>query len=411
MARNQFANIRRQLQLSNTFWDDSTAHGLVDIVADDMRDGIVHSRDGRTIVNFSSYSYLGLDSDPRIVEGAHRGLDETATINSSISRMRIRLGLLEEAEQRLSRTFGAQAVTVSSCAAAAWATLPLLASGELTDGHPPLVVFDKNAHFCLNAMKPLVADETELVTIEHNDIDALEELCRTHSHVAYVADGVYSTGGGAPLAELHRLQDHYGLFLYFDEAHGISTLGSRGRGYVLGAYEGWRERTLVIASLNKGFGASGGVIFFGAAGDTSRTPTLLRTSGPLMWSQRINTAGLGAIIAACELHDDGTVDRLQLELQERVRLFDSLVDTDLAGDGLPIRFVSIGHEDVTVAVARDMLDAGFYTSPVFFPIIRRGSAGLRLMLRADLDPDTIRRFADTLSSSLTEHQDREELPA
>lgn len=411
MVTHQFANVRRQLQLSNSFWDDSAAHGLVDIVATDMRDGHVHDRDGRTIINFSSYSYLGLDSDPRIVAGAHRGLDETATINSSISRMRIRLSLLDEAEQRLSRTFGAQAVTVSSCAAAAWATLPLLASGELTDGHAPLVVFDKNAHFCLNAMKPLVADETELVTIAHDDIEALEELCRTHSHVAYVADGVYSTGGGAPLNELFRLQDEYGLFLYFDEAHGISTLGPRGRGYVLGAYEGWRERTLVIASLNKGFGASGGVIFFGAAGDDRLRNTLLRTSGPLMWSQRINTAGLGAIIAACDLHDDGTVDQRQRALQERIRLFDSLVDTELAGDGLPIRFVSIGREDITIAVARDMLGAGFYTSPVFFPIIRRGSAGLRLMLRADLEPDTIRRFADTLNASLAAHQDRAELPA
>ncbi|MEV0761687.1 aminotransferase class I/II-fold pyridoxal phosphate-dependent enzyme [Nocardia sp. NPDC050435] len=411
MVTHQFANIRRQLQLSNTFWDDSTAHGLVDIVAADMRDGKVHDRDGRTIVNFSSYSYLGLDSDPRIIAGAHRGLDETATINSSISRMRIRLALLEEAEQRLSQTFGAQAVTVSSCAAAAWATLPLLASGELTDGHPPLVVFDKNAHFCLNAMKPLVADETELVTIEHNDIATLEELCRKHSHVAYIADGVYSTGGGAPLAELHRLQDEYGLFLYFDEAHGISTLGRNGRGYVLGAYDGWRDRTLIIASLNKGFGASGGVIFYGPPGDESRKPTLLRTSGPLMWSQRINTAGLGAIIAACDLHDDGTVDRLQTELRERVRLFDSLVDTELGGDGLPIRFVSIGREDTTVAVAKDMLDAGFYTSPIFFPIIRRGSAGLRLMLRADLEPATIDRFADTLRGSLAAHSERAEQPA
>ncbi|QIS15549.1 aminotransferase class I/II-fold pyridoxal phosphate-dependent enzyme [Nocardia arthritidis] len=411
MVIHQFANIRRQLQLSNTFWDDSTTHGLVDIVAADMRDGIVNDRAGRTIVNFSSYSYLGLDSDPRIIAGAHRGLDETATINSSISRMRIRLSLLEEAEQRLSLTFGAQAVTVSSCAAAAWATLPLLASGEFTDGHPPLVVFDKNAHFCLNAMKPLVADETELVTIDHNDIEALEQLCRKHSHVAYIADGVYSTGGGAPLDELHRLQDQYGLFLYFDEAHGISTLGRRGRGYVLGGYDGWRDRTLIIASLNKGFGASGGVIFFGPPGDDSRKPTLLRTSGPLMWSQRINTAGLGAIVASCDLHDDGTVDRLQIDLRERVRLFNSLVDTDLAGDGLPIRFVDIGREDTTVAVAKDMLDAGFYTSPVFFPIIRRGSAGLRLMLRADLEPNTIRRFADTLTASLAAHRDREELPA
>lgn len=406
MTVHQFANVKKQLHLSNAFWDQSLAEGLVDIVATGMQGGDVITDSGDALVNLSSYSYLGLDSDPRIVAGGIRGLEQTQSVNSSISRMRIRFSLLDEAESRLGEVFGAEAVTVASCAAAAWATLPLLASGELTGGEPPLVVFDKNAHFCLNAMKPLVADEAEIVTIRHNDIEALEELCRTHPQVAYVADGVYSTGGGAPLEALLDLQDRYGLFLYFDEAHGISTIGEGGRGYVLEASGGWRDRTLIIASLNKGFGASGGLILFGPSGSDALKRTLLRTSGPLMWSQRINTAGLGAIVASCDLHADGTVDRLQQDLRETVDLFDSLVDTDLAGDGLPIRFVGIGDEDATIAVAKDMLRAGFYTSPVFFPIIRRGSAGLRLMLRADLSAETVRRGAGVLNESLARHRSR-----
>lgn len=36
-----------------------------------------------------------------------------------------------------------------------------------------LMVFDKNAHFCLNAMKASVADETTIVTIRHDDVDEL----------------------------------------------------------------------------------------------------------------------------------------------------------------------------------------------------------------------------------------------
>lgn len=78
------------------------------------------------------------------------------------------------------------------------------------------MVFDKNAHFCLNAMKASVADEADVVTIRHDDVDELESLCRNNPHVAYVADTVYSTGGKAPLKELFALQDKYGLILILD---------------------------------------------------------------------------------------------------------------------------------------------------------------------------------------------------
>ncbi|PWQ83345.1 aminotransferase class I and II, partial [Stenotrophomonas maltophilia] len=84
------------------------------------------------------------------------------------------------------------------------------------------------AHFCLNAMKASVADETTIVTIRHDDVDELESLCRTNSQVAYVADTVYSTGGKAPLNELFALQAKYGLILVLDEAHSTSVIGHNG---------------------------------------------------------------------------------------------------------------------------------------------------------------------------------------
>ncbi|MFF5034544.1 hypothetical protein [Nocardia salmonicida] len=61
IVRNQFANIRGQLQSSNTFGTTAPPTDW--------------SHDRRFLV-----------------EGAHRGFDETATIKSSISRMRIRFG-------------------------------------------------------------------------------------------------------------------------------------------------------------------------------------------------------------------------------------------------------------------------------------------------------------------------------
>ena len=154
------------------------------------------------------------------------------------------------------------------------------------------------------------------------------------------------------------------------------------------------DRTVIITSLNKGFGASGGAIFLGRRAHSQRRRDLaLRNGGPLMWSQRINTAGLGAIVASAELHRTDELSGLQRRLQGNINLFDRLVDTAQRHDGLPIRFITIGSEDTTVRLAQALYENGYYASPVFFPLIARGAAGLRIMLRANLHPRRSRTSA------------------
>jgi 7-keto-8-aminopelargonate synthetase-like enzyme len=82
----------------------------------------------------------------------------------------------------------------------------------------------------------------------------------------------------------------------------------------------------------------------------------------------------------------------------RWSFIDSLVKTDQSGDGLPIRFVSIGSEDATVELSQVLMRHGYYTSPLFFPIIGRGKAGLRVMLRANMKKAEIEEFCTVLNS-------------
>ncbi|MEU5592703.1 aminotransferase class I/II-fold pyridoxal phosphate-dependent enzyme [Streptomyces sp. NPDC020298] len=388
-----FLNVKKSAEVSDVFWDVTEEAGLFDVVVKGLGDGEHRAiDDGREFINMSSYSYLGLDTHPRLVRAAADAVLAEGALNTSTSRMRVRFESLRNAEEALSGLLDAEVVTVASCAAAAWAALPLVASGLFTDGEPPLMVFDRNAHFCLNAMKPSVADETEVTTVRHNDVEALEELCKQHKRVAYVADGVYSTGGQAPVRELLRLQEKYGLFLFFDEAHGISTVGERGRGVVLSEMGEINDGTLIITSLNKGFGASGGAVLLGPRGSARRRTLAIRNGGPIMWSQRINTAGLGAVLASVELHKTEELTDLQRRLQENIALFDSHITTEQHGDGLPIRHVNLGDEGATVRLAQRLFEEGFYSSPIFFPVIGRGKAGLRLMLRANMQKADVDRF-------------------
>ncbi|RAS20600.1 aminotransferase class I/II-fold pyridoxal phosphate-dependent enzyme [Paraburkholderia bryophila] len=400
-----FSNTKKAIQISNNFWDVTTQAGLANIVSRNLNDGVHEAiATGKSFLNMSSYSYLGLDSHPAILRAAADAVLETGSLNTSISRIRVQFDILQRAEEALAELVEADVLTTPSCAAAAAASLPLLASGALTDDVAPLMVFDKNAHFCLNLMKPICADEAEVVTIRHNDLQALEDLCKTRPRVAYVADGVYSTGGQAPVKELLQLQDKYGLFLFFDEAHGFSTLGRHGRGLVLEEMGAINDRTLIVTSLNKGFGASGGAIFLGPRHNLQRHNLATRFGGPITWSQRINTAGLGAIIASTAIHRSDALPQLQNRLQDNVRYFDELIESDSRGDGLPIRFISIGSEDNTIFFAKSLLEQGFYTSPIFFPVIAKGRAGLRIMIRANMRQEDIGRFAASLNQLKADHE-------
>ncbi|WP_067537916.1 8-amino-7-oxononanoate synthase family protein [Nocardia crassostreae] len=395
----QFLNIKKSVGICSDFWEVTQQAGLFAIPVEGLGNGRHRAlADGHEFVNMSSYSYLGLDTHPALVRAAAEAVLADGALNTSSSRMRMRFGRLRDAEAALSELFEVEAITLNSCAAAAWTRLPLIASGLFTDDIAPLMVFDKNAHFCMNAMKPNVADEAEIRTIAHNDVDALEDLCKRHRQVAYVTDGVYSTGGRAPITELIRLQDKYGLFLLLDEAHSISTVGRHGRGVVLEEMGEINDRTVIITSLNKGFGASGGAIFLGPRGARGRVDTALRSAAPLMWSQRINTAGLGAVLASAELHRTAELTELQNRLQANIDLFDSLIETAERGDGLPIRFVRVGSEEATVPLAQELLRAGFFAPPIFFPIIARGKAGLRVMLRANMSATEIEEFCGLINT-------------
>jgi 7-keto-8-aminopelargonate synthetase-like enzyme len=252
------------------------------------------------------------------------------------------------------------------------------------------MVFDRYCHFSMNLAKPVCADETTVLTAPHNDLDFVEDACRRLRRVAYVADGAYSTGGSAVVDGLLELQDRYGLFLYFDDSHSLSIRGARGEGLVrsrLGPE--MNPLTVVAGSLAKAFGASGGAIMLGPSG---KRAILCRHGGPIAWSNAPSVPSLAATLASIAIHRSPELAALQGRLAANVALFDELVATEERGNGLNIRLVPIGDEESAVACSGRILERGYYTSAVFFPIVERGRAGLRVMIRADNRPQDLTAF-------------------
>jgi 7-keto-8-aminopelargonate synthetase-like enzyme len=391
----RFRNNSRAIGLGDPAWDKAREHHLIDLSIRVAGNDRLTLEDGFEFINLSSCSYLGLHGHPAVLDGAIDALRSERVLDVPISRVRMRLTMLDELEAEMEKLWRARCIGAATAGAATSGVLPLIASGHLSpDGKPPVMIFDKYCHFSMNLIKPICADETTVLTSPHNDLDFIEDACKKYPRVAYVADGVYSLGGAAPVRELMALQDRYGLFLYFDDSHSLSIHGEKGEGYVRSLMpDELNPLTVIVVSLCKGFGGSGAVIMLGSR---RHEDVVIRWGGPLAWSQKLSTAAMGADLASVRIHQSPELRELQRKMLRNLEVFDRRIPTENSGDPFTIRLVVVGDEDRASEVSGEIFRRGFYTSPVFFPIVERGKAGLRVMIRADNNPADIERFCDAV---------------
>ncbi|CAK8737018.1 8-amino-7-oxononanoate synthase [Sodalis praecaptivus] len=196
-------------------------------------------------------------------------------------------------------------------------------------------------------------------------------------------------GDNAPLAELARLQQRYGLFLFIDDSHSLSVSGPRGCGLARAHFEQLNDRTIIVASLAKTFGATGGLIMLSSR---RQREMIVYCGGPLGWSQMVSTAGLGAIRAAAKIHLGDELPRLQQRLRDVMCCLDDAVPSANAGNGLPIHVFDLASISDALSASRHLYLKGFYCSAVFFPIVARVRPGIRVMGRANMTRQDIDRF-------------------
>jgi 7-keto-8-aminopelargonate synthetase-like enzyme len=380
---------------------DAIARGVSHLTAEDAElGGRLVTLLGRQQVNFGSCSYVGLETDARLKEGACDAVSRYG-VQFASSRAYVSCPPYAELERLLHAMFGAPVVVAQTTTLAHFAALPVLIGGE------DAVVCDQLVHNSVQSVLPtLRAAGTTCRFVRHNRIDRLDELVGTlaarHRRVWYLADGVYSMhGDAAPLDDLRELVTrHEQLSLYIDDAHGISWSGRHGRGTVLGDGP-LPPRTVMVASLAKAFSAGGAVMVFPDA----ETARLVRACGStLIFSGPLQPALLGAAIASARVHLSSEITGRQRRLMDRIRLFNDLA----AARGLPlgstaetpIRFVRTGDSDVTYRIAAALMGDGFYVNTAAFPAVSKGHGGLRVALTVHQTLDDIRELVDAIARRL-----------
>ncbi len=369
----------RQIEVVNGVAQSSHDLGITfQTIQDKELDGRMITINKRPFVNFGSCSYLGLETDQRLKQGAIDAVLRYGTQFAS-SRAFLSVALYEEIENLLYQIFEAPVVLGPTTTLAHQSNIPVLI------GDQDAVLLDQRVHESVQtAVKLLKLRNIHIETVRHNRMDMLEDKIKAMGQkfrkIWYLADGVYSMlGDFAPMQELTTLLNKYEQFnLYIDDAHGMSCFGRNGAGYVKSQL--WQhERVYLVTSIAKSFSACGGVMVFP---DEKTKQKVRHCGGTMLFSGPIQPPILGAAIASAKIHLSSEITTRQEALQHRVDFFNKrAIDLALPLIGQsdsPIFFIGMGKPETGYQMIKKLMEQGYYANLSVFPSVSIHHTGLRI---------------------------------
>jgi 7-keto-8-aminopelargonate synthetase-like enzyme len=352
---------------------------------------------GQEMLSFGSCSYLGLELDPRLIEGACDAARRFGT-QFSCSRGYLSAPHYQALESSLDEIFGAHALVAPTTTLAHQAAFDALISEK------DAVVVDHQAHQSVHQAANLARVRgAHVELIRHEELERAEECVRAlaarYRTVWFATDGVMSMYGDlAPFGLLRRLLDVAdNVRLYVDDAHGMSWDGEHGRGSFLDRMP-ISPRIVVGTSLAKGFGCGGAALVFSDAEERDR---VRMCGGSLLFGGPMQPPMLGAALASARLHLTPEIGVLQAKLRDRVRhanrRFREAGLPLLVENGVPIRFLRLGLPKVAAEVAMRMARDGIYVNVSMFPTVPMRRAGVRVAINANHSAEDIDRMVSGLA--------------
>ncbi len=334
---------------------------------------------GNEIINFGTCGYMGLEMDDRLKQAVIEAVQQYGTAFAS-TRVYVNVHLYQEMEDLLRRMFNQPVLLLANVTLSHISNIPILVKDD------DAVILDTMVHDSVQtAVQMLKARNIRIEVIRHNRMDQLEEkineLKGSYRKIWYMADGVYSMYGDcAPMDEIYKLLNRYEQFqLYIDDTHGMSWTGKNGTGYVMNSVPYFHSKMILVTSLNKAFGAAGGITVF----PDEKTHEFARNcSKPFIFSGPIQPPMLGACIASAKIHLSHEITVLQQQLQDRVNYVNSLCD-DLElplmwHNQSPIFFIGVSKPMVAFSMVKRMLNRGYLFNLSVFPSVAINNAGLRI---------------------------------
>ncbi len=349
------------------------------VLRDIEQNGFLIHANGREMLNLSSNDYLGLSTNPRLIEEFRAETDVMALAYSAASS-RLLSGnhhYYQMLEDDLSDLYDKEAALVfNSGYHANIGILPALA------GKKDLIVADKLVHASI--IDGLKLGEAQMLRYRHLDYEHLRSILtryrEEYENVFIVTESIFSMDGDvADLQQLCELKKEFDAFLYVDEAHAIGVRGTNG----LGCCEEQactEDIDFIIGTFGKAFASMGAFVVC----EGIFREYLVNTQRSLIFTTAlppINVAWTRFILNRMPEFFD-----LRMKLTTiSGRLREVLSQKGFATRGSShIVPMVCGSNENSMEMAELLQDNGFFALPVRYPTVPKNEARIRFSLNASI---------------------------
>jgi glycine C-acetyltransferase len=340
----------------------------------------IEVKGGKQVLNFCANNYLGLSSHPKVIEAAHKALDDWGYGMSSVRFICGTQDIHKILEQKISDFLHTEdTILYVACFDANGGVFePLL-------GEEDAIITDSLNHASI--IDGIRLCKAKRYIYKHADMEDLETKLKEAQGARYrmiATDGAFSMDGDiAKLDEICPLAEKYNALVMIDDAHATGFLGKNGRGSA--EYRGvLGQIDIITGTLGKALGgASGGFI----SGKKELIELYRQRSRPYLFSNTMAPAVVGASIAVFDLLSETT--ELRDKLERNTHYFRQKMTEagfDITPGDHPIVPIMLGKFENDAKLSQDMaidlLEDGIYVIGFYYPVVPHGQSRIRVQLSA-----------------------------
>ncbi len=355
--------------------------------------------EGRSLIHFSGYNYLGLSGDDRVVSDVQQAVAEFGT---SVSASRVASGerpFHRDLEAELAAAQGVESALLFTAGHAA----NVSTIGHLM-GPDDLIIHDELIHD--SALGGIKMAGSSRRSFRHEEPAHLEEqLAELRPHykkVLIVVEGVYSMDGDiCNLPAYIDIKKRFGCLLMVDEAHSFGVIGETGQGCREHFGIDGMEVDVWMGTLSKSLASCGGWI----AGSNTLLDYLRYTVGGFVFSAGMTPANAVAGLSSL---------RLMLSEPERVKTLQSNaqffyselvrhgLDTGPSEGGSAVVPLVTGNSIQALFLSKQLMEEGINVQPIVYPAVADDAARLRFFLTCLHTEEQLARTAETAARLLAD---------
>ena len=351
-------------------------------------------RDGRELVSFANYDYLGLANHPAIKSATHSALDKLGVGALGSRLVGGERSIHADFEDALAKFIG-----VNACLTLVSGYLANLSTIAHLMGKRDVILYDELSHNSI--VSGITGSKAASVEFRHNDMGHLQsllnELRSNYRHCLIVVEGLYSMDGDiANIPELLELKERYSGWLMVDEAHSIGVLGRNGRGVSEHFGVDPQRIDIIIGTLSKTFVSCGGFV----CAQKSVLDWMRYTLPGFVYSVGLPPIIASAAHAALELigAEPERVAALRSNTQRFLKNAQAacLATGNAVGHGIiPVLFPDLR---TTMEASEFLLRNDIFAPPIVQSGTHKEQSRIRFFVSAHHSPENIDRAVDLLES-------------